>query len=542
MMQTVLIICLFTLVIVLSVLLVVRIRSERRAAAIYRMTLSDFSEFLRSNTLDGSIQLVAGKVSDLLKRACGCERIVFLRKRRQYLELNYFFGVNRFNRHDLRVRYATDLVDRLKGQVFPDELSTLKDILPEALLKKLDQWECDLYFPVFWRDHLYGLYFIKSTAEIRSPSFQLLVASMAQSLSAAYHIKWHEDKQGRMEQRMQQLQEEVVHPPRASIQQGMQVLKLVRHRNSETLLDEILGNLAKDLNLSRAALMYEPPQNTRPVQVHRSGITDSLEIPQREVFNQVLARVVSNGSGTVEDLRKFGETAAFGQEMARAGLKYIAALPLSAERAGLLVWGDEKTPQAILPELKEHTAAAAELVDNAESFERVEELSYTDNLTGLANRRYFLRRLDEEIDRAKRYERSLALIILDLDELKSVNDRYGHQAGDTIIQRVGELMRTSIRSIDVIARYGGDEFCVVMPEADRATCVRFMNRLQLKIAGHKFTLEQFKTDSEGLRCTISQGAAVYPDHGSTSEHLIYAADMALLKAKESGRNQFILSD
>jgi len=164
-------------------------------------------------------------------------------------------------------------------------------------------------------------------------------------------------------------------------------------------------------------------------------------------------------------------------------------------------------------------------------------LSYTDSLTGLANQRYFRKRLDEEINRARRYERSLALIIFDLDGLKGINDRHGHLAGDEIIREMGRILKNCIRAIDIVCRYGGDEFCVIMPEADAATCRQFMLRLQETIGASKFTVENV---SEPLRCTISQGAAIFPEHADNQTDLIFNADMALLKAKNGGRNSFLI--
>jgi diguanylate cyclase (GGDEF)-like protein len=165
-------------------------------------------------------------------------------------------------------------------------------------------------------------------------------------------------------------------------------------------------------------------------------------------------------------------------------------------------------------------------------------MSYTDDLTGLANKRYLYKRLAEEIGRANRYRRSLALIMFDLDDLKGINDAHGHLAGDGVLRKLGDVLQSSIRSIDVVARYGGDEFCVIMPESGAVTCEQFMSRLQQRISSTRFDVDPGDKLHE---CTISLGGAVYPDHANSLESLIYAADMALLQAKEQGRNRHLLS-
>ncbi len=176
-------------------------------------------------------------------------------------------------------------------------------------------------------------------------------------------------------------------------------------------------------------------------------------------------------------------------------------------------------------------------LDNQEHLSRLEELSYTDALTGVFNRRFFQRRLNEEITRARRFDRCLSLVIFDLDRFKVLNDRHGHQAGDQVLQQLAQLLTVSIRSIDIPCRYGGDEFVIVMPETAHPDCFSFTRRLRQTILEHEF---QLRPDHRSERLTVSMGAAVFPDHANGPEQLFWCADMALLKAKESGGDTTVI--
>ncbi|GEM_PF-1335444 len=174
---------------------------------------------------------------------------------------------------------------------------------------------------------------------------------------------------------------------------------------------------------------------------------------------------------------------------------------------------------------------------NIHQYLLIEKMSYTDSMTELYNYRYFYKRLNEEIFRGKRFNRMLALVIFDIDNFKTFNDTYGHQAGDEVLKNLAALVTNSVRAIDIVSRYGGEEFCVIMPDTGFANCLIFIERLRKKIEGYTF-LSKFVEG--GYSITISIGGAVYPIDAQSADRLIYCADMALLKAKADGRNQSIM--
>jgi diguanylate cyclase (GGDEF)-like protein len=183
------------------------------------------------------------------------------------------------------------------------------------------------------------------------------------------------------------------------------------------------------------------------------------------------------------------------------------------------------------------TNIASLALDNIAQYRLVEKLSYTDSMTELYNYRYFYKRLSEEIYRAKRFKRDLALVIFDIDNFKSINDSFGHQAGDEILKCLSNLVLSSVRAIDVVSRYGGEEFCIIMPDTGNASCQIFIERLRTMIAEYKFSAGRL-TRPYGI--TVSCGGAIYPADAQTTDRLVYCADMALLKAKGCGRNRTMM--
>ena len=168
--------------------------------------------------------------------------------------------------------------------------------------------------------------------------------------------------------------------------------------------------------------------------------------------------------------------------------------------------------------------------DNA----RLEALAHTDPLTQALNRRALTLRLNAELDRARRYDSVVTLLMLDLDHFKRINDTLGHLAGDDALREVAALLAHAVRSVDVVARYGGEEFVIVLPETREEGAVAFAERIRERIAEHAFA----QADGSRLAITASIGVAAFPAPAVDSvEDLFAAADAALYRAKAGGRNR-----
>ena len=168
-----------------------------------------------------------------------------------------------------------------------------------------------------------------------------------------------------------------------------------------------------------------------------------------------------------------------------------------------------------------------------QAFERIERSAITDHLTGLFNRMYFDSRLRLEIRRARRFGQHLSLLLLDLDDFKSVNDLKGHPAGDAVLKEIGRLLVGRIRDIDIGARYGGEEFATLLPETPRSGAFVVAERIRREVERHFRKKGRF---DRSVRVTLSGGLACFPEDAEDPESLIICADKALYKAKRAGKN------
>ena len=173
-------------------------------------------------------------------------------------------------------------------------------------------------------------------------------------------------------------------------------------------------------------------------------------------------------------------------------------------------------------------------IENASLHETVERQAVTDELTGLANVRAFTSILDRELERSRRFESELALLLMDLDDFKLVNDTYGHQQGDEVLAQVARVLRELSRELDTPARYGGEEMAVVLPQTDVEGAKMLAERIRKGVKA----LRVPRVDGGGvLEVTASFGVASVPDSAADRESLIAAADAALYRAKRGGKNR-----
>jgi diguanylate cyclase (GGDEF)-like protein len=175
---------------------------------------------------------------------------------------------------------------------------------------------------------------------------------------------------------------------------------------------------------------------------------------------------------------------------------------------------------------------AAAALDNAMLLKRAEALSVTDDLTRLYNSRYLNQVLRRETKRASRSGHPLSLLFVDLDGFKAINDRHGHLFGSRALVEVADVVRRSARETDVVARFGGDEFALVLPETGREGAFAVGERVRQRIAAHRF----LAADGLDIRLTASVGVATLPDVAVTPDELVQAADMAMYRVKQSGKN------
>lgn len=223
------------------------------------------------------------------------------------------------------------------------------------------------------------------------------------------------------------------------------------------------------------------------------------------------------------------------------GIRCLICLPLSSRSDKLgVVYFYRKDRDSFDPEeielLVTFARLAAQAVQNAQLHARVDREARIDSLTGLLNRRAFDRCLDDEQKRAQRYKKPYALMLIDIDHFKRINDSYGHPAGDAVLKALGCVFTEQCRDVDIVARYGGEEYAVILPEISGGTAKSVAERVRRAVFGTPFKLP----DGREIDVTVTIGISCYPNCAVDGPAAVSTADQALYVAKEAGRNRVLL--
>jgi len=225
-------------------------------------------------------------------------------------------------------------------------------------------------------------------------------------------------------------------------------------------------------------------------------------------------------SPTVEDIKKVKQDKEY----------FLFSLKGKKERMGYLII------KGVSPEDKDKVIILSQqfalALRRVKLYNQIGKIAITDSLTGVSTRRYLLERFEEELKRSISRTIKMSFVLLDVDYFKSYNDNYGHLTGDQILREIGSIIMENIREIDVVGRYGGEEFCVVLPETDREGAYYAAERIRVGV--EKTLIKAYDTN---FTVTISAGTSTFPEDSSDSAELIDKADGALYRAKKLGRNK-----
>ncbi len=300
-----------------------------------------------------------------------------------------------------------------------------------------------------------------------------------------------------------------------------QIHELMSLTDAHTVSERITRTVLDLLHLSRGTLFLHDPRLERYV----VSYTSDPEAHETGEFlpgipADLLQRALSSGQSFAAD-RNVG----------------MIVIPLQVEHdlVGVIrvpLGSTESFDDETVPDVTCYVRAVASVLGNIYLLSRSRDLALRDDLTKAFNRRFFDSYLDEEIERSRRYGSLFSIIFLDLDDLKTVNNFYGHLTGSRTLQEVAKRILTAVRTIDKVVRFGGDEFCIVLPETDQEQAMAVANRVRKSLTATPFVID----GNVEISITASFGIAAYPTHGLSKDDLIRQADAAMYRVKSTTKN------
>lgn len=316
--------------------------------------------------------------------------------------------------------------------------------------------------------------------------------------------------------------------------------------NIEEILDNIMGKVSALLKPKMwSLLLVDPASQELYFKIIVSPVADKLKEIRLKIGEGIAGCVAHTGEAllinNVQDDNRFARHI---DGMVSFTTRSIICVPMKIKSRVVGVielinsFEDMQYQQADLLLLKTIADYAAIAIENARNFQRVNDMLIVDDLTGLYNARHFESVVDREIAASIRYSFPVSIVFFDLNHFKAVNDTYGHLVGSRVLSEVGALLKRSIRAADAAARFGGDEFVILLPNTSKLQALSMVKNLRAKLNSKVFHGDQ----GQVIHITASFGIATFPDDSTVKIELMRLADEAMYKVKEAGRDAISLSD
>jgi diguanylate cyclase (GGDEF)-like protein len=347
-----------------------------------------------------------------------------------------------------------------------------------------------------------------------------------------------------LEQEVRRLRSELEH--RVRFTNSLQhFLERISGADPAKTYNSIVSNLKELLQSERASLLLLNEESNELVLKAATGLaTDVAKIGPVRVGEGVSGKVIDNGKPlVVTDVRLEGFTPASSARKYKTSSFISYPIIIGGRKLGVLNITDKSGGRSfddfdlsLLEIVGPQVALALERAEWQERATEFQLMSITDPLTSLTNRRYLEERLMEELNRSRRYDYPMSFLMIDIDDFKAYNDKNGHPAGDLALQITAHCLKSALRSADVASRYGGEEFCILLPQTAIAEAGTIADRIRQRVSTADFP--HGKTQPLG-RVTVSIGVSTFSSLVNTSENIIAAADRALYQAKHMGKDRVV---